>query len=83
MFLPGATECSGPCCLLPLCCGVHWLKRARLFCPQGVDHARAAGQSALQRMGVEAGASRPLPSLQALFATPVEPLEDDIDYMPE
>lgn len=43
-----------------------------------------AGQSALQRIAdAGGGPSRPLPSLQVLFATPVEPLEDDLDYMPE
>lgn len=41
------------------------------------------GQSALHRLGGEGGPSRALPSLEVLFATPVEPMEDDIDYMAE
>lgn len=40
----------------------------------------------MHRLGIAgeggAAASRQLPTLQALFATPVEPLED-IDYLPE
>lgn len=53
-----------------------------MSCLQELDRARLAGQSALQRMGVEGSSGRTLPPLQVLFATPVEPLED-IDYMPE
>ena len=61
---------------------------------QELDKARAAGQQLLGRDGAAAvmQPSRPLPSLQALFATPVEPPdeeegegddEDDIGYLVE
>ncbi|EFN53326.1 hypothetical protein CHLNCDRAFT_137041 [Chlorella variabilis] len=53
---------------------------------QELDRARAAGQTALQRLGTAAAGeapSRALPPLAVLFATPVEPLEDDLEYMPE
>lgn len=55
-------------------------------CAQELDRARAAGQTALQRLGTAAAGeapSRALPPLAVLFATPVEPLEDDLEYMPE
>lgn len=66
---------------------VHPPHAGSLPLPQELDRARAAGQSALQRIseaGGGGGPSRPVPTLQVLFATAVEPLEDDdLDYLPE
>lgn len=54
--------------------------------PAVVGLCALAGLQEMHRLGIagEGGAAsgRQLPTLQALFATPVEPLED-IDYLPE